>query len=199
MESAIYRQTQRVRERRRKALINTALLFEVLWRTSNYFLPNWVKAAADSWAKRREREWDTTKRQQSSLAKASPLKSQAIKRHPLPHSDISAATMEASFSSVIYKVVLQLESCIHSWPTWVSPLTAERLESLSLEHMFQILHLRMSRAFNISINGNHTLFLSNRLSHSVNLIILNDSQTQLRGWYLLHVKSYYSSYFIHKW
>lgn len=199
MESAIYRQTQRVRERRRKALINTALLFEVLWRTSNYFLPNWVKAAADSWAKRRERERDTTKRQQSSLAKASPLKSQAIKRHPLPHSDISAATMGASFSSVIYKVVLQLESCIHSWPTWVSPLTAERLESLSLEHMFQILHLRMSRAFNISINGNHTLFLSNRLSHSVNLIILNDSQTQLRGWYLLHVKSYYSSYFIHKW
>lgn len=134
--------------------------------------------------RRGERESETTKRQQSSLAKASPLKSQAIKRHPLPHSDISAATMGACFSSVIYKVVLQLESCIHSWPTWVSPLTAERLESLSLEHMFQILHLRMSRAFNISINGNHTLFLSNRLSHSVNLIILNDSQTQLRGWYL---------------
>lgn len=83
-----------------------------------------------------ERESETTKRQQSSLAKASPLKSQAIKRHPLPHSDISAATMGASFSSVIYKVVLQLESCIHSWPTGVSPLTAERLESLSLEHMF---------------------------------------------------------------
>lgn len=40
MESAIYRRTQRVRERRRKALINTAVLFEVLWRTSNYFLPN---------------------------------------------------------------------------------------------------------------------------------------------------------------